>query len=313
MSSNDTHPNTDAELEAALKLSRVHVALVELRKITDLPAIFDEGARLLCEACHFDRALISRLEESTVKLERVHYPADPEQAAQVLSAALADPPRLTHLLVETEMVRRRAPLLVTDAQNDPHTHKPLITLGRVRSYVAAPIMPEGKVIGFMHADRPSSDEPVSELHRDALFAFARGFGWVIERAVLLERLQHHGDEIRRLARSAEALADELTGIEMQLGHAEEAVRSAGASPPYPSPPTAVPDTDERVRALLTRREYEVLGLLANGMTNAAIAGRLVISETTVKSHVQKILRKLRASNRAEAVSRYLRLRAPADA
>ena len=47
--------------------------------------------------------------------------------------------------------------------------------------------------------------------------------------------------------------------------------------------------------------------MSDGSTNAAIANELVISEGTVKSHVKHILRKLRASNRAEAVSRYLRL------
>ena len=49
--------------------------------------------------------------------------------------------------------------------------------------------------------------------------------------------------------------------------------------------------------------------MAEGATNLAIAERLVISEGTVKSHVKSILRKLRAANRAEAVSRYMRLRA----
>jgi DNA-binding NarL/FixJ family response regulator len=59
--------------------------------------------------------------------------------------------------------------------------------------------------------------------------------------------------------------------------------------------------------LLTRRELDVLRLLAEGNSNKAIAGQLVISPGTVKFHVNSILRKLRAANRAEAVSRYLRL------
>jgi DNA-binding NarL/FixJ family response regulator len=57
---------------------------------------------------------------------------------------------------------------------------------------------------------------------------------------------------------------------------------------------------------LTRREVEVLRLMAAGDTNARIATRLVISEGTVKSHVKHILRKLGAANRAEAVSHWLR-------
>ena len=56
---------------------------------------------------------------------------------------------------------------------------------------------------------------------------------------------------------------------------------------------------------LTDREGEVLRLLAVGATNAQIADQLVVSESTVKTHVRHILRKLRAVNRAQAISRYL--------
>ena len=55
---------------------------------------------------------------------------------------------------------------------------------------------------------------------------------------------------------------------------------------------------------LTRREVEVLRLMAQGASNAVIAERLVISETTVKTHVRQILRKLGAADRTEAASRY---------
>jgi DNA-binding NarL/FixJ family response regulator len=58
---------------------------------------------------------------------------------------------------------------------------------------------------------------------------------------------------------------------------------------------------------MTRREREVLELMTSGATNTRIAEQLVISEGTVKSHVKHILRKLRASNRAEAVARYLQI------
>lgn len=52
---------------------------------------------------------------------------------------------------------------------------------------------------------------------------------------------------------------------------------------------------------LTPREREVLVLLVQGLTNPAMAERLVVSRATIKAHVSSILTKLGASTRAEAV------------
>jgi DNA-binding NarL/FixJ family response regulator len=62
------------------------------------------------------------------------------------------------------------------------------------------------------------------------------------------------------------------------------------------------DRDE----MLTAREREILQLLADGMSNADVAGRLFISQETVKSHVRHILAKLEASTRTHAVATALR-------
>jgi len=58
---------------------------------------------------------------------------------------------------------------------------------------------------------------------------------------------------------------------------------------------------------LSSREMEVLDCLAQGKTTIQIAGKLFISENTVKTHVRHILEKLEASNRAEAVSKALQM------
>ena len=54
---------------------------------------------------------------------------------------------------------------------------------------------------------------------------------------------------------------------------------------------------------LTEREREVLDLLARGMSNAEIAGTLVISQKTVRNHVSNIFNKLQVADRAQAIIR----------
>jgi DNA-binding NarL/FixJ family response regulator len=74
------------------------------------------------------------------------------------------------------------------------------------------------------------------------------------------------------------------------------------SPPGGAAEPTLPEAPEP----LTPREREVLELLAEGLTNRQIAGRLGISEHTAKFHVASVTGKLGASSRTEAVSRGVR-------
>jgi NarL family two-component system response regulator YdfI len=71
-----------------------------------------------------------------------------------------------------------------------------------------------------------------------------------------------------------------------------------------SPVASTSPTDEAaLPEPLTPREIEVLELVAEGLSNKAIAGRLGISDQTVKFHLASVSGKLGASNRTDAVRR----------
>jgi NarL family two-component system response regulator LiaR len=87
----------------------------------------------------------------------------------------------------------------------------------------------------------------------------------------------------------------------------EAIRSAhaGRSTLAPAAAQALVQATKQESELgydLTDRQKEVLALIVEGMSNAEIAERLVISLATVRFHVSTILSKLNASNRAEAAA-----------
>ncbi|MGA2897832.1 MAG: helix-turn-helix transcriptional regulator [Acidobacteriaceae bacterium] len=71
--------------------------------------------------------------------------------------------------------------------------------------------------------------------------------------------------------------------------------------PVPAAGPFVPDDRKREDLGITRREMEILALVAQGMSNREIAGRLFVSENTVKTHCSRAFDKLGARRRTQAV------------
>ena len=104
------------------------------------------------------------------------------------------------------------------------------------------------------------------------------------------------EAIRRAATGEPVVSPEL------MGKLVAAFQSQGGPPPIARIETAAPATSvgTPAAALLSPREEEVLREIALGASNKEIARTLEIAETTVKIHVQHILRKLGLSSRVQA-------------
>lgn len=285
-------------------LARIHGGLSRLRDKGTVEELLAETPEELCHCCDFDRAVVSRVRGSTWVPEVVCIAAgqDPEISAATEEYLKGVEIPLSPMLLETELARRAAPALVSDPQNDERTFTELMTISDTRAYVAAPVLQGRRVIGFLHADAYGSGRELTTVDRDNLWTFAEGFGMIFERIVLVERLAQQRDRVRKAFRSAEENLDGLWNAEIKLARQERETRSVASSAAGMLAPA-----ESRMNLLLTAREREVLNLMISGARNSTIADELVISEGTVKSHVKNICRKLRASNRAEAVSKYLQI------
>jgi DNA-binding NarL/FixJ family response regulator len=118
---------------------------------------------------------------------------------------------------------------------------------------------------------------------DALRAGARGY---LTKDASAEQISAALQEVR----TGRAVIDPAV-----QGHLVEAVTSTGGPPDGRDGPPPRPGG-------LTPREAEVLALIAEGLPNAEIAARLVVTEATVKSHVNHLLAKTGSRDRAQAVS-----------
>lgn len=284
-------------------LRRVRGAIREMREISTLRQLVDAAPAALCEL-GFDRAMVSRVEDSTWVVERFYADKESSWAEEINAIAKLSPQHLSPTLFEADMVRRRRPVLVSQAQNEARVSPALRELTRSTSYVAAPIMPDGRVIGFLHADRYFQGHGVDAFDMEMLSHFAEQFGQILERTLLLERLDSLRSSVATLTEVLNGTVSDCRRAEIDMSTRSD--RSpANVAQPLHVAANAVRSASTTPDSVLTSRELEVLRLMANGDTNGRIATRLVISEGTVKSHVKHILRKLNAANRAEAVCKWL--------
>ena len=285
-------------------MERIDEAVARLRHLTAPAAMLAAAAEALVTDSHLDRVILSLVSGGTIRAHAVHVRDDPDRARAMLEALRALAIHVDHSLVESEVLRRRRATVVTEARVHPRVHRPTAELMGWVAYVAAPVVVDKRVIALLQADRMGA--PVDARDRDLLWEFANGLAQAYDSANLRRTLRGEREQLRDFLRWLDARSSELNHAGILFSPRERSL----PEPPHPLRDGAGPGArDERgaLGGLVTRRELDVLRLLADGHSNRAIAAELVLSLGTVKFHVNSILRKLHAANRAQAVSRYLAL------
>src|SRR5260370_26258346 len=173
------------------------------------------------------------------------------------------------MVLGTERVGRRGRILVPEAQTDPRVRPALGAATLAGSYVAAPIMPERRVIGFLHADCYMRRRHVDEFCRDVLWMFAQGVGYAFQHTVLSERLHALRATVGRMTFDITKVTDELVDAEVEVARTDRENVAVALSGAAMFVAAYSPANSE-----LTRREIDVLRLMATGKTHARTAAPL---------------------------------------
>ncbi len=250
--------------------------------------LLTRAAAELGAGSEFDRVLISEVVEGRLVPLTIWDGADQPAADAGLAELAQATIRLEYPLLEYEVARRHRPEVVVVADAGARTPAPAGRSDWGGSPMPSPRWPSASTtIGLLHADATHSGRTVDALDGEVLDRYAEELAGVFERAVLRHTLELHRAE----------LSAAVHWMSTRLGRLEDA---AGLVSPRDA------GGDARLVESLTPRELDVLRLLARGNTNLAIATALVVREGTVKYHVKNILRKLGATNRADAVARFVR-------
>lgn len=268
-------------------LERVADAVRRLGEIGSPQGILGRAAGELVASSEFDRAMLGEVRGGALHVRAVWSAEDPGGAAGALEELGRAPIALEYPSIEDEVARRQRTEIVQARAIRSRAARRLSEVLGWDDYVVAALVVQGNTVGLLRADAPASGRALDALDAEVASRYAAGLAGVFERAVLRQMLQRHHHELRSAVEWMSARLGQLA-----TGADERTAPTAGGDSPGAD--------------ALTPRELEVLRLLAKGQTNLEIARALVVREGTIKYHVKNILRKLGATSRADAVSRYAR-------
>ncbi len=276
-----------AYVRRADALERVADAVRRLGEVGAPQGILERAAEELGTSSDFGRVMLGEVRGAELHARALWSREDPGAAAEALQRLRGAAVRLEYPSVEDEVARRQRTEIVRARAPRSRAARRLAEVLDWDGYVVTALVVQGQTVGLLHADVTAAGRVPDALDADVASRYAEGLAGVFERAVLREMLQLHHHELRSAVDWMSARLGQLATPGAEVSAAGNLGESAA--------------TDA-----LTARELDVLRLLARGQTNLEIARQLVVREGTVKYHVKNILRKMGATSRADAVSRYSR-------
>jgi hypothetical protein len=185
-------------------------ALHRLRGVESTSQMIERVTVEVCRSCGVDRCALLRSSGTSLILESVEFTQDHEWEEEFASFARAHPTTLDPQDREVQMLRRRIPILVNDPASGPGMGELTAQAGRSAGYVAAPVVVRGRVIGTLHADRYFSAAAMDPVAMNVIAAFAAGFGYALERTVLMDRTRAQVRRMRSMSCSAQVYRSDAT-------------------------------------------------------------------------------------------------------
>ena len=230
-------------------LQAVGPALGRLQSVDSLPRLVALVPEVIC-GLGFDRAIVSSVVDAHWVTQAAYVVGDEEWATVITRTGQEAPAPLRGTrLPESEVVRRRVPVVVHDVQGAALVYRPMATATLSRSYVAAPIVLDSQVVGLVHGDRVFHRGETDSFDQDMLAMFAHGLSLAFERASMRARLASIRSSLRQLAGDAEIPDGPPPGF----GDPAAALRAQVR--PIPTHPS--PSVDMLIEQL-TRRELQIV-------------------------------------------------------
>jgi DNA-binding CsgD family transcriptional regulator len=271
------------KLRARDRADVVRMLTAGIRRMREAESLLRLGSQArteLCDSLGFDNALLSFVEDDGFVVE---------ESDRGLGGPTVIPRR--NCVAERDCIRLRDTIR-TDEADAPAAPGYRELLGCV-DYLVAPVIVKSRVVALLHVSR-GSQGGVTVRDSDVLDAFASAYSLLYERLLNSEHVHHQRTSIARAAARLTEEANRIAAAAISL----DADNNDGVEPPTVA-------ADSALAAALSDRERQVFERLILGASNADIADELVITVETVKTHVKRILRKIGAINRSEAIALYM--------